>query len=92
MQSVPKKFRSPANTDSELKTMETQRKRKEKKVLNANKKEAETINSAYLLDALKATEDNSEISENEESIDFCESSQMDFQGQSNYVQLQLNSV
>lgn len=56
MQSVPKKFRAPENTDAELKKEETKRKKKDKLVQKADTAKATLKNSDYLADALKLPE------------------------------------
>lgn len=60
MGSVPKKFRVPQNTDTELNTEERKRKLKENRVLKLNKQNASIKNSSHLVDLLMSKKVESE--------------------------------
>ncbi len=56
MQMVPKKYRQPSNTDSELKSAAAKKKKVQKQLLKVNKKNASTKNSSHLAEILTAAD------------------------------------
>lgn len=58
MQIVPKKYRQPSNTDSELKAAAAKKKKVEKQILKVNKKNANARNSLHLAEILAAADSN----------------------------------
>lgn len=56
MQIVPRKYRQPSNTDSELKATAAKKKKVEKQIQKVNKKNANAKNSSHLAEILNAAD------------------------------------